>query len=217
MINPIKVAIVDDHTIVREGLRNMLNEDRQERFEVIGVFGNGSDFLNYMKKYPCDVAIMDIQMPVKGGESTLEVLKQKYPNVSSIILSMNTRNYMIELLVKLGIFAYLSKEASVIEIKSAVDSAYKKKMVFNNLLTEQKHKQFISGKKTVFILTLREQYITSLIAQGLTSEDIAVKANIALGTVNKHRENINKKTQCKNQAELVNFAVQHNILELFPR
>jgi len=217
MIHPIKVAIVDDHTIVREGLRNMLNDDRQERFEVVGVFGNGSDFLNYLKKYPCDVAIVDIQMPVKGGESTLEVLKQKYPKISSIILSMNTRNYMIELTVKLGIFAYLPKEASVIEIKNAVDSAHKKKMVFNKLLTEQKFKQFISGKKTTFVLTLREQYVTSLIAQGLTSEEIAIKANISKSTVTKHRENINRKTQCKNQAELVNFAVQHNILELFPR
>lgn len=217
MIHPIKVAIVDDHTIVREGLRNMLNDDRQERFEVIGVFGNGSDFLNYLKKNPCDVAIMDIQMPVKGGESTLEVLKQKYPNISSIVLSMNTRNYMIELMVKLGIYAYLPKEASVIEIKNALDSAHKKKMVFNKLLTEQKYKQFISGKKTTFVLTLREQYVTSLIAQGLTSEEIAIKANISKSTVTKHRENINRKTQCKNQAELVNFAVQHNILELFPR
>jgi len=217
MIQPIKVSIVDDHTIVREGLRNMLNDDRQERFEVIGVFGNGSDFLNYLKKYPCDVAIIDIQMPVKGGESTLEVLKQKYPNISSIVLSMNTRNYMIELMVKLGIYAYLPKEASVIEIKNAVDSAHKKKMVFNKLLTEQKYKQFISGKKTTFVLTLREQYVTSLIAQGLTSEEIAIKANISKSTVTKHRENINRKTQCKNQAELVNFAVQNNILELFPR
>jgi DNA-binding NarL/FixJ family response regulator len=217
MIHPIKVAIVDDHTIVREGLRNMLDDDRQERFDVIGVFGNGSDFLNYLKKYPCDVAIIDIQMPVKGGESTLEVLKQKYPNISSIVLSMNTRNYMIELMVKLGIYAYLPKEASVIEIKNAVDSAHKKKMVFNKLLTEQKYKQFISGKKTTFVLTLREQYVTSLIAQGLTSEEIAIKANISKSTVTKHRENINRKTQCKNQAELVNFAVQHNILELFPR
>ena len=195
----------------------MLNDDRQERFEVIGVFGNGSDFLNYLKKYPCDVAIIDIQMPVKGGESTLEVLKQKYPNISSIVLSMNTRNYMIELMVKLGIYAYLPKEASVIEIKNAVDSAHKKKMVFNKLLTEQKYKQFISGKKTTFVLTLREQYVTSLIAQGLTSEEIAIKANISKSTVTKHRENINKKTQCSNQAELVNFAIQHNILELFPR
>jgi len=217
MNQPIKVAIVDDHTIVREGLRKMLNDDRQERFDVIGVFGNGSDFLNYLKKYPCDVAIIDIQMPVKGGESTLEVLKQKYPNISSIVLSMNTRNYMIELMVKLGIYAYLPKEASVIEIKNAVDSAHKKKMVFNKLLTEQKYKQFISGKKTTFVLTLREQYVTSLIAQGLTSEEIAIKASISKSTVTKHRENINRKTQCKNQAELVNFAVQHNILELFPR
>ena len=141
MIQPIKVAIVDDHTIVREGLRNMLNEDRQERFEVIGVFGNGSDFLNYLKKYPCDVAIMDIQMPVKGGESTLEVLKQKYPNVSSIILSMNTRNYMMELTVKLGIFAYLSKEASVIETE--VQTVYfRKENGFYSYPSRTVHYQF---------------------------------------------------------------------------
>jgi DNA-binding NarL/FixJ family response regulator len=217
MIHPIKVAIVDDHTIVREGLRNMLNDDRQERFEVIGVFGNGSDFLNYLKKYPCDVAIIDIQMPVKGGESTLEVLKQKYPNISSIVLSMNTRNYMIELTVKQGIYAYLPKEASVIEIKNAVDSAFKKKMFFNKLLTEENYNQFKSGKKTFFLLTLREQYIASLVAEGLTSEDIAIKASIALSTVTKHRENILRKTQCKNPAELAIFAVQHHIFEIFPR
>lgn len=102
-------------------------------------------------------------------------------------------------------------------IKNAVDSAFKKKMFFNKLLTEENYKQFKSGKKTVFLLTLREQYIASLVAQGLTSEEIAIKANVAHSTVAKHRENIFKKTQCKNQAELVNFAVQHNILEIFPR
>lgn len=217
MSKPIEVAIVDDHTVLREGLRKLFVEDQKKRFEVIGDFGNGSDFLDYLKKKSCDVVVMDIHMPIRGGESTVELIHKKFPDVSVVILTMNTRNYMMEFMVKLGVYAYLPKESGSEEIKNAVLSARDKKMFFNRLLTEEKYKLIKNGRKEPSGLTLREQFITSLVASGLNTAQIAEKINLSPATVSKHREHIMKKTQCSSIAELVTFAYQHQILELTPR
>ena len=73
---PIKVALVDDHTITREGIKELLNQDFSNRFQVVGDFSNGKEFLNFLKEVSCDVVLMDIQMPVKSGDSTIEVLSK---------------------------------------------------------------------------------------------------------------------------------------------
>jgi len=90
MIVPIKVALVDDHTITREGIKRILNQDRAERFHVVGDFPDGQSFLDFLKEETCDVVLMDINMPGKSGDSTIEVIKQKYPKVSAVVLSMIT-------------------------------------------------------------------------------------------------------------------------------
>ena len=99
---PIKVALVDDHTITREGIKELLNQDFSNRFHVVGDFSNGKEFLNFLKDDSCDVVLMDIHMPVKTGDSTIEVLAKFHPEVSVVVLSMITMDYMIDKVMAAG-------------------------------------------------------------------------------------------------------------------
>ena len=117
---PIKVAIIDDHTITREGIKKLLTQDFTNRFHVVGDFANGKEFLNFLKKDTCDVALMDIHMPVKSGDSTIDVLSNSHPDVSVVVLSMLTMDYMIEKVIAAGAKGYLPKEANISEIKNAL-------------------------------------------------------------------------------------------------
>lgn len=133
---PIKVAIVDDHTITREGIKELLNQDFSNRFLVVGDFSNGKEFLNFLKDDVCDVVLMDIHMPVKTGDSTIEVLSKVHPEVSVVVLSMITMEYMIDKVMAAGAKAYLPKEADINEIKNALVAVSEKKMYYNHLVSE---------------------------------------------------------------------------------
>jgi DNA-binding NarL/FixJ family response regulator len=203
--------LVDDHTIVREGIATLLKQDKSNRFKIVGGFSSGQEFFNFLKIDTCDVVLMDIQMPEKNGDSIIELVGQKYPEVSVIVLSMITKDYMIEKVLKSGALGYLPKEASIAEIKKAIESARLKHIHFNHLLTEDKYQIFKKGKKEKNSLSLREQIIISLIANGLNNNQIGDKLNISPSTVKKHKENIFKKTKCESTTQLIHFALENGL------
>lgn len=215
MKEPIRVALVDDHTVVREGIQTMLRQDKAHRFKIVGGFSNGQDFLNFLRTDTCDVALMDIQMPGKSGANILEVMSQKHPNVSVIVLSMITQDYMIEQCMKLGAYGYLPKEATVTEIKTALETAHQKNIYFNKLLSPEKLEYFKKGKKDKNTLSLREKLIISLIAAGQNNDEIGLNLNISPSTVKKHKENVFKKTSCDNVAQLIRFALENGLSDKY--
>ena len=217
MKEPIRVALVDDHTVVREGIQTMLRQDKAHRFKIVGGFSNGQDFLNFLKSDTCDVALMDIQMPGKSGDNILEVMSQKHSNVSVVVLSMITQDYMIELVTKLGAYGYLPKEAAITEIKAALETAHQKNYHYNKLLTEEKLQYFKEGKKDKNTLSLREKLIISLVAAGQNNEAIGKHLNISPSTVKKHKENIFKKTDCDNAVQLVHFAMENGLSDKYSK
>ena len=211
MTVPIKVALVDDHTITREGIKRILNQDRAERFHVVGDFPDGQSFLDFLKEETCDVVLMDINMPGKSGDSTIEVIKQKYPKVSAVVLSMITNDYMIDRAISVGALGYLPKEADSGQIKKALISAHEKKIFFNSLVTAQKLNYFKEKKRMPSELSIQEKIIIDLIIRGFTNKEISSKLNIASGTVKKHRENILRKTNCKRSAHLLTYSLEMGI------
>ncbi len=212
MTRAIRVVLIDDHTIMREGLKKILNQDRQSRFEVVGEFADGQAFLEFLKHHICDVALLDIQMPKKAGDSILEICTKLYPHVSIVILSMNTNEYMIERTIKSGALGYLAKEADSNEIKNALVTANDKNIFYNEQVTTEKINQFNLGKRSVKLLSNQETIIVRYLVQGLGNDEIAEQLNIAVSTVKKHKEHIMQKTKCKRASQLYQYALEMRII-----
>ncbi len=209
---PIRVVLIDDHTIMREGLKNILNTDAESRFEVVETFSNGLAFLDYLKTNSCDVALMDIQMPVKSGDSTLEICTKLYPNVSVVVLSMITSEFMMERAINYGALGYLAKEADSEEIKEALIVASDKKIFYNQLVTAAKMHILIHGKRSTKVLSNQETIILRYLAMGWNHDEIGVELNISPSTVKKHKEHIMKKTNCSRSTQLLRYALEMGIV-----
>ncbi len=212
MKQPIRVALIDDHTIMREGLKKILSTDAKSRFEVVGTFSDGQAFLDYLKTDTCDVALMDIQMPKKSGDSTLEISTKLHPHVSVVVLSMITNEFMIERTIKNGALGYLPKEADTEEIKEALVVANDKKMFYNQLVTPEKMNAFIQGKRSTKLLSNQETIILRFLALGWSHDDIGVQLHISPSTVKKHKEHIMKKTNCSRSTQLLSYALEMGIV-----
>ncbi len=212
MKQPIRVVLVDDHTIMREGLRKILTEDESKCFEVVGEFSNSQGFLEYLKYNACDVVLMDIQMPGRTGDSTLEICTKMFPHVSVVILSMITNEFMIERAIKNGAWGYLAKEANSQEIKASLIAANEKRVFYNHLVTPRKIHQFALGKKSSKLLSNQETIIIRYLAQGWSHDDIGKQLNISPSTVKKHKEHIMKKTNCTRSNQLFHYALEMGII-----
>lgn len=209
---PIRVVLIDDHTIMLEGLKNILSADAQSRFEVVGSFSNGQAFLDYLKTGTCDVALMDIQMPKKSGDSTLEICTKLYPQVSIVVLSMITNEFMIERAIKYGALGYLAKEADSDEIKEALVMASDKKVFYNQLVTAEKMNLLTPGKRSTKLLSNQETIILRYLAMGWSHDEIGTQLNISPSTVKKHKEHIMKKTNCSRSTQLLSYALEMGIV-----
>lgn len=209
---PIRVVLIDDHTIMREGLKKILSTDSQSRFEVVDEFSNGQAFLDYLKTNQCDVALLDIQMPKKSGDSTLEICTKLYPQVSIVILSMITNEFMIERAMKNGALGYLPKEADSEEIKEALVVAHDKKVFYNQLVTPEKMNLYAPGKRSNKLLSNQETIILRYLAMGWSHEEIGSQLHISPSTVKKHKEHIMKKTNCARSTQLLSYALEMGIV-----
>lgn len=217
MSERIHVVIVDDHTLLREGLKGILNQDSEDRFVVSGMFNHGQEFIDALAIIKCDVALLDVQMPVKGGESTLEHLKYFFPAIQSLMISSLDQEYQIEACVKLGAKGFLPKSINQFDFKKAIILAHRGEYFFNELLTPEKLEEYQSKRKTSNVLTLQECRIIQLISEGLSTDEIASKLNLSRNTIKTHRERALKKTGTSNSMELYHFAVAHGFIKHFPK
>lgn len=207
----IKIAIVDDHQLFREGLASMFAKN--DSIQVVASFGDGSELLPYLEKDKnIDVLLLDISMPVLGGLEVLKIVKKKYPLIKCIILSMhNDGNYVVQS-VRNGALGYLLKNADQEELLQAIETVSLGKKYFNKETTELLLNNMSKGGETVKKLSTRESEILTLIASGLTTKEIAEKLFVSTRTVETHRVNMMKKLNVKNSAELIRKASELDIL-----
>ncbi|SOE21707.1 DNA-binding response regulator, NarL/FixJ family, contains REC and HTH domains [Spirosomataceae bacterium TFI 002] len=207
----IKIAIVDDHQLFREGLASMFAKN--DSIQVLASFGDGSELLSYLEKDTnIDVLLLDISMPVLGGLEVLKIVKKKYPLIKCIILSMhNDGNYVVQS-VRNGALGYLLKNADQEELLQAIETVSLGKKYFNKETTELLINNMSKGGETVKKLSTRESEILTLIASGLTTKEIAEKLFVSTRTVETHRVNMMKKLNVKNSAELIRKASELDLL-----
>ncbi|WP_420263714.1 response regulator [Candidatus Magnetominusculus dajiuhuensis] len=209
----IKILLVDDHPIVREGIIKILH--RQPDIETVIEAETSKEALSHLKTSQFNVVILDISLPDKNGLLTLEQIKHDYPGLPVLILSMYTEEeYAIQSL-KLGASGYLTKKALPDELlkaiqKIAAGGKYITATLAEKLACELDRK---SDKPLYKYLTNREFHVMEMIVAGRTPKEIAELLTLSVRTINTYRSNIMEKLQLRNNAELVRYAIENKLFD----
>jgi DNA-binding NarL/FixJ family response regulator len=212
---PIKVAIADDHALFRAGVKTALSVRKD--IEMIAEADNGMQLLNLLKHVEPDVILLDIQMPLMDGITTLPEIRKLYPEIKVIILSMHNDHSMISKLMEVGANSYLTKNSDSETIYQAIKTCYEQEFFFNDLT----NKALLSGlrtKKTEHTqddvqLNDKELRILKLMCEEKTTKEIADIVDISPRTVEAIRDKLKTKTGAKSMAGLVMYAVKNKLLE----
>jgi DNA-binding NarL/FixJ family response regulator len=205
-MNKIKIILADDHQMILDGLSEVLKNHQD--LELIGQFPNGKKVIEFVKSNDVDVAIMDINMPEMDGISCAKILKQEYPNVKVIMLTMYAQKSFIDEIIKLGIEGCLLKNNSGKELYDAIIRVQSGKYYYDKIKDFTNPTEEISSYK----LGEREIEIIKLLAEGMGTNEIATKLYISKHTVSTHRKNILHKTGVNNTTQLVQFAYENKLI-----
>ena len=201
-----KIFIVDDHYMVIEGIRSLLQNERS--IEWMGHATNSASCLAFLNKQLPDVILMDINLPDISGIDLCKEVKTKYPSVFIIGLSTFNQQSFIQKMMDNGASGYLLKNATQEEITSAIETVMKGK----TYLSEEASNTLRKENGTNIVLTRREKEVLELIADGMTNAEIAQKLFVSVTTVDTHRKNLLAKFDTKNTAALIKIAVSQGYL-----
>ncbi len=201
----ITVALVDDHKIFVRGLTSLLNAEKQ--LSVLG-FSSGSEVLNYIENNQPDVIITDIQMPVMDGIQLTKEVKEKFPLIKIIVLSMLDKPEIIKELIDAGADGYLLKDIEKTELVKAIEEVFDGTIYYSGSIA----KTMMESYSNKDFLTKREKEIIRLIALEHTNIQIAEKLFISEYTVESHRKNIFRKTKAKSIVGLVKYAYDNKLV-----
>lgn len=201
-----KVFIVDDHYMVIEGIRSLLQNEKG--VEWAGHATNAASCLAFLQQHQPDVILMDINLPDKSGIDLCKEVKEKYPSVFIIGLSTFNQQSFIEKMIDSGASGYVLKNASQVELMEAIEAVAKGK----TYLSEEASQTLRRNESTNIVLTRREKEVLELIAEGLTNSEIGQKLFIGTTTVDTHRKNLLAKFEVKNTALLVRIATQQQMI-----
>ncbi|EME3968603.1 response regulator transcription factor [Vibrio fluvialis] len=204
----IKIALIDDHTIVRSGFAQLLNLEQD--IAVAGEFDSASDAFRGLTQTPVDVAVIDISMPDENGLSLLERLRQHDPAFKAIILSIYDSASFVKKALDAGAQGYLSKRCGPSELASAIRTvASGKRYLCADALVNLSNPDI---NNVLVDLTKRELEVFDQLIQGKEVKEIAQALFLSHKTVHVHRANILSKLNLTNNVDLIRFAIQHHLL-----
>ncbi len=212
----INIILADDHALVRQGVRMMLETDKDE-FKVIGEVSNGQELLELAKKTPADVYIVDISMPVLNGVEAVSKLLRQDRKAKVLILSMYDDRISVEKALKAGAKGFVVKVSRAEELLEAVREVAAGRFYFGGKISKFLVQGFLgkrAPKKDGTHLTNKEKEVLQLIAEGYSSKQIAKHFTLSLNTIHVHRNNIMRKLGIHKQAELVRYALKEGIAQL---
>jgi len=214
---PIRVLVVDDHQLIIEGIKSMLQEETD--IEFAGGANSMKGALDFVNSQNVDVILLDVNMPEGSGIETTKLLKEKYPEIQILALTMHEDISIITQMVKAGASGYLLKGSNMREIIEAIKAVHGKTrylsrevqaILMDNLGSGEKDRMLAEPK---MVITQREREILNLVAMEMTNAEIANKLFISERTVETHRRNIFTKTQTKSIVALMNYAMKHGLLD----
>jgi DNA-binding NarL/FixJ family response regulator len=217
----IKVLLVDDHTVVRQGLRVLL--EAEQDITIVGEAETGRQAVQLARKLSPDVIVMDIAMPnLNGLEATRQILKET-PNAKVLVLSSYADDEYVHQLTEAGAAGYLLKQTAATELIKAIREARKGNAFFSpsisKRLLDHYREAFLKGvpvRKRTQLLTSREAEVLQLIAEGKPNKQIASDLCISIKTVEKHRQQLMNKLNIHEVAGLTRYAIARGVIETNP-
>jgi len=217
-VSPVRIVLADDHTVMRNGLRLLL--ERQPNLQVVGEAADGRQAVALSESVHPDVVIMDIAMPNLNGIEAARQIMNHNPRCAIAILSMHSDESYVIRALKAGARAYLLKDSAEADLLAAVRALTEGKSFFSpaisKILVEDYMRQLESrgAEDTYELLTNREREILQLLAEGKTNKDVANMLNLSLYTVETHRTHILQKLNLHSVPELILYAVRKGIISL---
>jgi len=212
----IKVLIVDDHKLFREGIVNLLFS--AENIEVIAQAEDGLDAIEKAKHFKPDVVLLDITMPRMNGIDATKKLKMLIPGIKIISLSMHSEKEYVKGVLDAGADGYLLKNCTYRQLTDAIQSVYDGKKYLSEDITELVINGYLSSSNAEASeygkLSIREKEIFLLFAEGKSTREIAELLFISVKTVNTHKQNILEKLELKSNSDLIKYALKNDLIRL---
>ncbi|UCD23308.1 MAG: response regulator transcription factor [Gemmatimonadota bacterium] len=208
----VKVLVVDDHAVVREGIRHVLSEDAG--FKVVAEAANGAEAMTLVETCRPDVVVLDINMPSESGLDVAARLRSVLPDVRILILSMHDQSEYVLQAVRAGASGYVLKDTDPAELRDAVKTVNAGNQYFSSdvasRLSAALRGEVVAEQQRsrLDLLTARERDVLGLVADGRTNKEIGVTLGISPRTVETHRESIVRKLEIKTVAGLTRFAIE---------
>lgn len=206
------IAILDDHELIRLGLRSTLQNIKHK--VTIDAATAEQLFEKLVEGVPCDLILLDVLMPGTSGIEVAQRLRAEYPDIKIIIVSVDTKEYIINQLMQIGIDGFISKNGPLEEVRAAVASVEEGVPYYGHDLAVLV-RDIVDAKidkKSSSLLTKRELEIIEACCSGMMGKEIADKFNISLRAVNSHKTNIFNKLGLSSSVEMVRFALEHGII-----
>lgn len=215
-----RIVLVDDHPIVRDGVRSLL--EGNDDYILAGEATDGKELLENLPVMKPDLVIMDISLPRMSGIEVTKILSEQYPDIKVLILSMHTGEDFIFNAIKAGAKGYLPKNTTRKELIDAINSLIAGEIYFNESISNTILKSYIrkaqqqdqNDEDSAGVLSPRESEILKMVAEGLTNQEISDKLFISIRTVESHKNHIMQKLKLRTTVDLVKFAIRKGIVEI---
>ncbi len=213
----VKIALVDDHKMFRDGIKSVLSDEKCIKIEAEA--GNAEEIIEVLKHKTIDIVITDIGLPGMSGIELCRHITDNYPGVKVLILSMHNNEEFVMNSIKSGAGGYLPKETGHEELIYALRKISEGDIYFNHNISQTIIKGYQRGENAVGenpseVLSQRELEVLKLYAEGYTNSEIAEKLFISVRTVESHKTHILQKLGLKSQVDLVKIAIKHKIIQL---
>lgn len=212
----IRVLVVDDHAILRDGIRSIL--ESQEDVIVVGEASDGAEALEFVSKLLPDIVLMDISMPNTNGLEATRLIKERYPQVKVLILTQHDNREYIAPALGAGASGYVLKRSGRREMLNALRQVHEQGVFLTSNITQEVLQDYSqngrNSKEYEHLLTERERQVLQLVVEGKSNKEIALMLGISPKTVSVHRTNIMSKLDVQNTVELIRYAASNPLVSL---
>jgi len=218
MSQKISILIADDHTLLRSGIRALLDDEQD--MVVVGEANDGREAVRLAAQLKPNVILMDIAMPLLNGLEATRQIKREHPEVNVLVLTMYDHEEYFRQMLEVGASGYIVKKAAANELVAAIRAVHNGEAVLSPAITRLLLEDYLNRDSLTKeeddpnALSSREREVLQLIAEGKTSREIAEILNLSVKTVQSHRTNLMQKLDLHDRGELIKYAIQKKIIEL---
>lgn len=207
----IRIIIADDHTIVREGLKQLLSAAAD--FNVVGEAANGHEVLARVREIAFDVLLLDMSMPGRSGTDLIKQLKAEFPRIRILVLTMHEEQQYAVRAIRAGAAGYLTKESASAQLASAIRKVASGGAFITEAVAEQLAMETMqqSAGPPHLALSDREYQVMQLLVEGRSVTDIGEQLHLSVKTISTHKARLMQKLNLASQADLIRYAISHNI------